>query len=234
MTRISIIAFAAVLGAACAPVSTPLQINKFIPIDSTTCNVVGDDTVFTSGGSLDIAPGGTPTFLVGLLITGGNEFTQPEYTLRGGIVLEPADRSKPVIDRLVLSYTARPTTLGLRLDQAQYTRALPFTDDGSLRTFLNLISPQVAEELVAKVAPGDDVELLVSVEGRGYMSGDRAAVSTGPLVFPIRVFATDPATCAGAIRQPVAGQCLYPGQGSHSSTAAVCCADLVSGTSGCP
>lgn len=216
----------------CAPVPTPLQIDRFAPIDETACTVTDDETLIATAGTIDLAPGGTPSFILGISVSGGADFTTPPITLSDGRLLEPENRNRPVLNQIVMSYVAKPAS-GLRLDAAQVSRSLPLTTDGTVLGAIELLSPQVATELADKVQPGDDIELTVSVEIRGYMSGDRSAVTTGALAFPLRIIKTDPASCAGAIRQPAAGQCLYPGQYTPTSRS-VCCTDLLPGTSGCP
>ncbi|MCC6335443.1 MAG: hypothetical protein IT380_15815 [Myxococcales bacterium] len=223
MTRTHFLLALAPLVVACAPSPTQLRIEGFLSVDS-DCKPIDDD--FSNGGTLDIAPG-APFFQLSLLITGNESFVQNEVVV-GSHVLEPENRNRPILDRIVLSYK---TSLG-RLDPVQYARALHF-DSGAAKTNVNLISPQVADRLMADVAPGDDVELQVSVEARGYMSGDRAAVTTGALVYPIRVIASDPANCMTGFQQPVVGECNYPGQSTHSVSKSLCCDNLV-GAPGCP
>lgn len=226
MTRTHFLLALAPLLVACATSPTQLHIVGFPPLES-DCKL---DDGFSNGGTLDIAPG-APFFQLGLWIMGGDTFVQNEVVV-GSHVLEPENRNRPILDRIVLSYKA-PASLG-RLDSVQYARALSFDDSGEVKTTVNLISPQVADQLTASVAPGDDVELQVFVEARGYMSGDRAGVTTGALVYPIRVIASDPATCMNGFRQPVASECTYPGQSTQGGTQQVCCDNLVAGTTGCP
>jgi hypothetical protein len=215
----------------CAPNPSPLYIEKFYPLESGCLQPTTVDDVIATGGTLDIAPG-SPYFQIGMLITGSAGYAQPEVVV-DTLTLEAENRNRPILNSIVLSYSAKPTSLGLKLDQAQYSRAMSFNKDGIIQTQLNLITPQVSDELMAKVAPGDEVELLVSVEGRGYMSGDRAYVTTGPLVFPLRVIMSDPATCTRGFQQPDPATCLYPGQ-STIIPPVVCCDQLVPGTPGCP
>lgn len=238
MKRILTLMVVMVWATSCAPVPAPLHIDRFAPIDETACTVTDDETLIATAGTIDLAPttqgvaSSLPSFVVGVVVNGGADFTTPPVVLNDGRVIEVENRNRPILNQIVMSYVAKPAS-GLRLDTAQVSRSLPMTSDGTVISAIELLSPQVAQELADKVQPGDDIELTVSVEIRGYMSGDRASVTTGPLAFPLRVIKTDPANCAGAIRQPAAGQCLYPGQFTPTSRS-VCCADLLPGTSGCP
>jgi hypothetical protein len=213
----------------CAPQPTPLRIDRFAPMDEATCTVTDDETLIATAGTLDVAPGNTPSFIVGISISGGADFVTPAVTLNGGQVLEPENRNRPILNQVVTSYVAKPAS-GLKLPTSVTSRSFPLTEDGKLLTAIELISPDVATELADVVQPGDDIELTVTVEIRGYLSGNRAAVTTGPLAFPLRVIKTDPSTCT--VRQPAAGQCLYPGQLSATNRS-VCCEELL-GASGCP
>lgn len=231
MTRTLIVMSSLLWAVACAPVPTPLHIDKFLPIDETECKVSTDAKVVLAGGTLDVAPG-SPSYTVGVTITGATELETASYSVTGGPLLEPGKRSQPIIDRLVLSYAAKPAALGLNLQAAEVPMTIPLYS-GEATGMIDLISPQVATELEDKVQAGDEVTLTVTVEFKGYMTGDHAAITTGPLAFPLRVMKSDSTKCTGAIRAPVAGQCLYPGQVSTNNTS-VCCADLLAGTSGCP
>jgi hypothetical protein len=221
---------ALLLLAACAPSSLPMRIERFLQVDGASCKSV-KEAAESNGGKLDVAPGGTPRYLVGLLITGGDSFTTPAYVLTGNRPLEPADRNRPILDRLVLRYRTQ-ASWGRDLSSVQISRTIPFDDQGMAIDTVNLISPALAELLVHNVLPGSDAELIVSVEARGYMSGDRSQISTGELNFPLLVTATDVADCpsGGPIVQPTPGACLYPGQDAIS----VCCDQLGQQFPGCP
>jgi hypothetical protein len=222
----------AVLVMGCAPQPTPLRIERFLPVDGLTC--ASNDKASASGGLLDLAPQGTPSFHVGLIVVGANAFQTEEIKLSNGTVLEPQDRNRPVLDKVVFTYTARPTSLGLKLDAAEVSRSIPILDDGTaVVANINLISPQAADELLSKMAAGDEADIDVAVEVRGRMSGNGNAITTGPLVFPIHVYYSDPSQCAGPVVQSLPGECSYPGQ-STDRPATVCCGSLLPGTPGCP
>ncbi|MEW5739750.1 MAG: hypothetical protein AB1938_12535 [Myxococcota bacterium] len=213
---------------ACAPNPLPMRIERFLPIDQATCFSTDDPKLGLAAGTLDVSPGGTPEYLVGFRVIGGDAFIQPPYVLTGGRQLEAENRNQPILDRIVLSYAARPAG-GLRLGSVQVSRSMPL-NEGELISTVNVISPDLAQDLVTAVVPGTDVELTVSVEARGYMSGDRAQITTGKLEFPLKVTATDPASCTGGVIQPTPGTCLYPGQDPVS----VCCDQLTGPPPGCP
>lgn len=223
---------AVVLGVGCAPVSQPLFIEKFFPLETGCVAPANVDEATATGGTLDISAGPPPAFFIGVQVAGADGYTQRPVVLASGQTLEAADRNKPIIDRIVLSYTAKPTTLGLKLDSAQFSRNMPIVDGAATITPVNLITQQVADELLAKMGVGDVVELSVSVEVRGYMSGDCSGVTSGALIFPLSVIMSDVSSCTN-VRQPDAATCLYPGQ-STGIPAEVCCDKLVAGTSGCP
>ena len=223
----------AVVVLGCAPQSSPLRIEKFIPVDALTCIPASMDDI-ANGGSLDLAPQGTPAFHVGLNILGADAFATPAIVLSDGTELEPKNRNQPVLDSIVFTYTSRPTSLGLKLDAAEVARAIPVLKDFSAGiNNVNIISPQVADELLNKMAVGDEADIDVAVEVRGHMSGNGNAITTGPLVFPIHVYFSDATKCSSTIVQSNPGECTYPGQ-STSGPATVCCAALLPGTPGCP
>lgn len=215
----------------CAPQPTTMRIEKFAPVDSASCVPLDADAI-ANGGSLDLAPQGTPSFHVGLSIVGAGFFT-PAVILSEGTEIEPQDRNQAVLDRVVFTYSARPTSLGLKLEAAEVSRSIPVLDGVASLDNINIISPQAAEELLNKMAAGDEADIDVAVEVRGHMSGNGNAITTGPLVFPIHVYFSDATTCMGPIVQSTAGECTYPGQ-STTGPATVCCAALLPGTPGCP
>jgi hypothetical protein len=224
-----------VLAAGCAPNASPLRIANFAPIltEDNVCAITTEEEIFTSGGTLDLAPGNSdvvkPSFLVGLRLVGGNAFTQAPIVVTQGPVIEPGNRSRPIIDRVVLSYAIRvppgPNSVKptIKLDPAQLSRTIIFGEDGLAVVAIDLISPALKEELIDPDKVPAPFELLVSVDARGYMSGDRAAVSTGPIVYPIYVTRSPPGSCSSSFRRSVREQCLYPGQGYGSSSPLLCC-----------
>jgi len=215
----------------CAPQPSTMRIEKFAPVDSVTCVPLDADAI-ANGGSLDLAPQGTPAFHVALSIVGA-QFATPAIVLDDGTEIEPQDRNQAVLDRLVFSYTARPTSLGLKLEAAEVSRSIPIIDGVGSLDNINILSPQVADELLNKMAAGDEADIDVAVEVRGHMSGNGNTVTTGPLVFPIHVYFSDATMCSSTIVQSSPGECSYPGQ-STSGPATVCCAALLPGTPGCP
>lgn len=223
----------AVVVLGCAPQPSPLRIEKFIPVDALTCIPASTDGA-ANGGSLDLAPQGTPSFHVALSILGADSFGTPAIVLSDGTELEPKNRNQPILDSLVFTYTSRPASLGLKLDAAEVARAIPVNKDGTAGIDnVNILSPQVADELLNKMAAGDEADIDVAVEVRGHMSGNGNTITTGPLVFPIHVYFSDATMCSSTIVQSSPGECSYPGQ-STSGPATVCCAALLPGTPGCP
>jgi hypothetical protein len=196
--------------AGCAPVSTPLTIEKFFPLLPGCDTSKATDETFTPNGFLDVAPG-NPQFFVGVLLSGAQGFQQNAVEI-DRVVLEPENRNRPLLRQLIVTYRlGRPMGIPLRPYTVEFSTAPNL--DGLMVAPIQLISPELGDalfnsSLAASDTIDDSVDLFVDVEFTGIMSGSGNAFSTGKATYPIKVFRSTGAACT----TPRADPCMYPGQ----------------------
>lgn len=247
----------AALATSCTNQSLPFAIEKFFPLsagaDTGSCQLPTEiDTVALSGGSLDVAAG-TPQFFAGVRIfTTSTGSGATAVVLKGGEVLEPANRNRPIVTQQVISYRLSKR-LGAAPKPFIINRNLSFTTAGIIDAPIQLISPdlgtQLFDGLTASKTLDDVVDIQVDVEFKGVYAATQSPFATGTLTFPIRAFRSQPDPCAGTTQykrfpfhvDPLDGTsapdlCAYAGQQNGVVTLptppnpADCCAP---GTVGC-
>lgn len=228
--------FLGALALSCAPQSGLLYVDHFFSADPDVCAAGGAADAPVGSGVLDLAPGGVPEFHVGLVVLSSGEFHTQEITVNdeSSTILEPADRNRPILDRVTFSYEKSPSSLKLPKGTVEVARLVRPDEDGSaVYDNVNLLSQEAGEALLDGLGVGDTADLVVTVEVQGYMSGSGNRISTGEMDFPIRVIYSDAAECgAPGVRQQTPNDCAYPGQATTGKPI-VCCNQLIGTASGC-
>ncbi len=193
------------LGAGCAPSSGPVYISRFMPVQP-DCTADIAATTFISGGTLDVGAG-SPSYFVGVELAGGDIVKTAPVSV-GSTELEPMDRDRPIINEFVLTYATTPSLPGLR--EVKIPRIIEMDKlTGFSQTYLNLIGTDAATVLQT-IGPTDVISLKVSVTANGYMSGSGTRITTGAIVFPIKVVQLHNTCGTKGVKQ--ANACEFPGQ----------------------
>ncbi len=184
------------LSASCSNQAQPFAVERFIPLNG--CATETDETIFISGGSLDVAAG-SPQFFLGVRITSSNNLAGPDpITLRNGEILEQGGRNPPIITQQVVTYklsrrlgsTPKPFTTAV---------SLPFGTDGFILSPIQIISAEFGAQLFDGLTPSptleDFVDIEAQVEFKGEFATTRTPFTTGTLSFPIRAFRSAPTAC---------------------------------------
>lgn len=195
-----------------------------------------------ANGHLDVAAGNARYF-VGVSVSGAESLSQRPVSI-GGTVIEQANRDRPIITSMVVSYR-----LSKRVGAAPkpYTTLMshPFGEAGSVSLIAQLISPELALALFDGLPPSSSameefVDIQADVEFKGEFSGSRTSFSTGVLTFPIRAYRSTPTTpCTNGyapfVEDMSSGEvdfCRYVGQSASQNEVprppSVCC-----GAGGC-
>lgn len=200
------------------------------------------ETVFSPNGMLDVAAG-NPQFFIAAEISGAEQ-VQQQAVLLGQTTLEAANRNRPVVTRRVITYTLSKR-LGAAPKPYETAYNANFSDNGTLLTTVQVISPELGQALFDGLTPSknitdDFVDLTVNIEFRGEYAATRNPFATGTVSYPIRVYRSAPDTDCGTagfvkyqIVDPATGEferCAYVGQ-SYSqnfppATPSVCCPSM--------
>lgn len=188
----------------CSNQAQGIYIDKFFPLTAEKAGIcllkLAEENAFTKNGMLDVAAG-SPQFFIGVRINGGENVEQRGLVV-GSTVLERENRDRPVITQQVVSYR-----LSRRLGPApkQYLTNLTgsFTNAGLLDMSIQLISPDLGEQLRDGLTPSTDpngavedfVDVLADVEFKGEFSNSKNRFTTGVLTYPIRAFRSNPMSC---------------------------------------
>ncbi|MDP1822989.1 MAG: hypothetical protein Q8L48_07100 [Archangium sp.] len=236
------ILFVAVAASSCANQAQPIFIEKFFPLgDSCDATKTSENQ---PNGYLDVAAG-NPQFFVGVRVSGSENVGQVPVTV-GTVQLERANRDRPIIKQMVVTYRLSKRVGGTPRPYIQ-NMSIPLEEGAALQ----LISPELGTALFDGLVPPpgpapsavveDHVDISADVEFRGNYSSSGNAFSTGILTFPIRAYRSLPVTCPnGYVRfanDPTAGSvdfCKYTGQTRDQlvpATPPSCCPAV--GTPGC-
>ncbi len=201
----------------CANQTEPFHIERFYSLDENCSTEDPESEFFSANGYLDVAAG-APQFFVGVRITGAEDVVQQQVAI-GGTTLEHANRDRPIVNQQIVTYRLS-RSLGARPKPYVTNLAFSFTEKGTVWSPIQLISPQLGEQLFDGLTPSktfdaeaDFVDIWADVEFKGEFSSSKNKFSTGILTFPIRAFRSDPEACtAGYVRFPNADPCRYAGQ----------------------
>jgi hypothetical protein len=180
------------------------------------CSSTGS-TLFTSGGTLDVASG-RPRFVVSMTLTNVSAGGLP-IVASSGMMLAAANRDNPVLTDIRLTYRTTPS-IGAIPPAVVPHSAIGGMGTGNANTLfmaIQLISDQAAERLNALSATDDPLSvqttLTVGIEARGYLNSSRTPWTTGAdsplgggaLQFPIRITKSN-TTCMNGYQADRCGQ----------------------------
>jgi hypothetical protein len=207
MNRLALLSCFAVV-ASCAPNPGPLFITQFSPLDD---SCAFDTSFFTKSGAIDLA-GSTVYERVVMTITGNAELSGPSSapTSASQPPLETAGRIL-FLDQIILRYksSTRGNPLGTRAKAGCQPTAgwdsgfvecdfvpigTPATGETELFMFTQLIGPNMKTRLDDLAATNLSLDLFVvnvSIEVTGRVQNHQAAITTGPVAFPLTISKTD-------------------------------------------
>lgn len=178
----------------CSNSSSPVRIEKIFPLEP-FCDISKSEGVFSSQGYLDVAANGAQ-FFVGIQVTGAEKIRQDEVMVSGR-VLELPDRNRPVILQQVITYRLSKR-VGAAPKPYISNRSANFNGDGVVIMPLQLISPDLGEQLFDGLTAFDNLEdfvdVQVDVELKGEFNASKAPFTTGVFTYPIRAFRSNPTT----------------------------------------
>jgi hypothetical protein len=204
-----------VLASSCSNTASPFRISTFFPLGAGCDTSGGGETAVTTWGMLDVAAG-APQFFVGVRLEGAQDVQQTPVMV-GTVILENADRNRPIVDQQVISYRLSKR-VGATPKPYVLNRTASFNEDGIIIMPLQLISPDLGIALTDGLTPSnsfeDVVDIQADVEFKGKYSATGHPFSTGVLTYPIRAYKSAPtATCTNGFVKFEADPCQYVGQG---------------------
>ena len=212
----------ALLSAACAPVGSdsPIRLLGASALSGTASSCAASKDVESIDGSLDISA--SQQFWMAF---NKQSDMQPLTTTVNSEVLAGPDRNDFIADQMIFTYSSTPALPFEPETQGVYGVIKAGEQSGTIK--LNLLAPNAAQLLQAKLGRGDSVELVATFTLSGALaSGQKLKSNT--IAFPIQVFNSGFAGCpAGDIPAPT-GPCGVPG--GQDGSAVGCCSNAAFAT----
>lgn len=200
----------------CIANDSPVRILASRPIEQGKCEVKIGSNVQQYGGSLDIAV--RSTYYIQFDI---RSELQPVEVTSGGQKLATGDRNDFFANELVFNYTSIPSQSFETERQA--VNIVITSDKPDHALLVNLIGPKAAQRLSdALASPGSELDLNVSLELRGRLSGGQPLV-TNRATYPIHVYRSGFAGCGNLGPLASNGPC---GSGGQDGFPVICCKQI--------
>jgi hypothetical protein len=205
----------ALLGLGCGVSDSPIRILDAHPVKS---NCQADLSISQLAGTLDIAAAQTFNLAFEL------QSDLQQITIQsGGEELATSDRNDFIGDEIVFSYSSIPRRTFDPPESVPVHMVVKPGSTGKNSWFsMNLLSHKAAERLLNELAPGDSLDLAITLEIRGHLAWGQKLKSNS-VTYPVRVYHSGFAGCPAGDRPAPTGACGFPG--GQDGTPVGCCSD---------
>lgn len=203
--KIIVPVLALALCAACSPSNLSVRILGASPLDE-SCEGGGDVNLIRGFLNIGVATTGAYFAQFGTQSSMATSTTSADLGGEGG--------NDFIGERITLKYASSPATTFPTVDPTPIYFIIPAgTSDGFIR--MNLLPSKIAQDLIGKVPPGNELTVFVSFSIEGHLFSGQG-MRTNEVTFPIDVVNVPaPATCpSGAPPAAISGPCGNTGQDS--------------------